>query len=68
MTDSPQLRWRKSSRSSDEGECVEVATFPSGEVGVRDSKNPDGPCLTLSRHAFRSLLAQASADTSTLGR
>lgn len=34
-------RWRKSSGS---GECVELA-----KVGaVRDSKNPDGPILTVS--------------------
>jgi uncharacterized protein DUF397 len=62
VTRSSAVRWRKSSYSNDEGECVEVAVFPSGAVGVRDSKNPDGPCLTLSRHAFRALLDQAAND------
>jgi hypothetical protein len=39
--------WRKSSYSgSDGGECVEVATHPT-TVHVRDSKNPDGPTLTV---------------------
>jgi hypothetical protein len=39
--------WRKSSHSGSEGgECVEVATHPAA-VHVRDSKNPDGPILTL---------------------
>ncbi|WP_328397969.1 DUF397 domain-containing protein [Streptomyces sp. NBC_00390] len=39
--------WRKSSYSSDEGgACVEVAAHPAA-VHVRDSKNPDGPMLTL---------------------
>ena len=61
MNESPPLRWRKSSHSNDEGECVEVAALPSGTVGVRDSKNPDGPHLTLSRRAFRTLLHQAAA-------
>ncbi|NUK60242.1 DUF397 domain-containing protein [Streptomyces lunaelactis] len=39
--------WHKSTYSGDEGgECVEVATHPTA-VHVRDSKNPDGPVLTL---------------------
>ncbi|MCO8271649.1 DUF397 domain-containing protein [Actinoplanes sp. TRM 88003] len=36
--------WIKSVRSWDEN-CVEVA-FVSGGVGVRDSKNTDGPILS----------------------
>ncbi|MGW3657620.1 DUF397 domain-containing protein [Streptomyces sp. NPDC005151] len=39
--------WRKSSYSGDEGgACVEVATHPT-VIHVRDSKNPDGPTLTV---------------------
>ncbi|HZB30579.1 MAG TPA: DUF397 domain-containing protein [Streptosporangiaceae bacterium] len=56
MTNTPSVAWRKSSHSHDSGECVEVAGFSSGAVGVRDSKDPDGPRLVLSRHAFRALL------------
>ncbi|AYF73762.1 DUF397 domain-containing protein [Nocardia yunnanensis] len=37
--------WFKSSHSSGQTECVEVAFLPGGEVGVRDSKNPTGPSL-----------------------
>ncbi|WP_431911176.1 DUF397 domain-containing protein [Micromonospora carbonacea] len=37
-------RWRKSSRSGDEGACVEMAVVP-GAVAVRDSKDPTGPAL-----------------------
>jgi hypothetical protein len=38
-------RWRKSSRSTGSDDCVEVALFGSG--AVRDSKNPDGPTLSV---------------------
>ncbi|MFC4606301.1 DUF397 domain-containing protein [Streptomyces maoxianensis] len=39
--------WRKSTYSSEQGgDCVEVATHCAA-VHVRDSKNPDGPILTL---------------------
>jgi hypothetical protein len=38
-------QWFKSSRSHSGKECVEVAWLKAGHVGVRDSKNPDGPAL-----------------------
>ncbi|MEV6099971.1 DUF397 domain-containing protein [Nocardia sp. NPDC051981] len=38
-------QWFKSSHSSGQTECVEVAWLPGGTVGVRDSKNPTGPAL-----------------------
>lgn len=45
--------WRKSSHSGshDESTCVEVARLPLGgswAIGMRDSKDPDGPWLHLS--------------------
>jgi hypothetical protein len=39
-----RLEWRKSSCSTAEGNCVEVA-FVSLAVAVRDSKNTSGPTL-----------------------
>jgi len=39
-----EARWRKSSRSSNTGSCVEVA-LTGQAVGVRDSKYSDGPIL-----------------------
>ncbi|MEU6830189.1 DUF397 domain-containing protein [Nocardia beijingensis] len=37
--------WFKSSYSSAEKDCVEVAFLREGGIGVRDSKNPTGPAL-----------------------
>lgn len=59
MTRSKTVRWRKSSRSNDLGECIEVAAFGDGAFGVRDSKDPGGPTLVLDRDGFRSLLMRA---------
>ncbi|MER6120258.1 DUF397 domain-containing protein [Streptomyces sp. NPDC001743] len=39
--------WQKSSYSGSEGgQCVEIAAHPAA-VHVRDSKDPEGPTLTL---------------------
>jgi hypothetical protein len=38
-------RWKKSSYSSDSGNCVETAMVRWDRVGVRDSKDPEGPRL-----------------------
>lgn len=41
--------WHRSSFSYGNGECVEMAVLPDGTVGVRDSKDPEGPMLRFSR-------------------
>lgn len=56
MTKPEAVRWRKSTRSNDQGECVEVAAFAAGVFGVRDSKNPGGPALFLNHEELRRLL------------
>ena len=54
MSEAP--RWRKSSRSGDGGDCVE-ATALGERVGVRDSKDPDGPVLTFPLPVWRAFVA-----------
>lgn len=42
--DLSRARWKKSSRSSANGQCVEMADLGDA-VAVRDSKDPRGPVL-----------------------
>jgi hypothetical protein len=46
---SNDLVWRKSSRSSGSGDCVEVADNQAEIVAVRDSKDREGGTLTFTR-------------------
>ncbi|GAA4060041.1 DUF397 domain-containing protein [Actinomadura miaoliensis] len=59
------LAWRKSSRSaSNGGNCIELADAGGAvadAVAVRDSKDPDGPVLLLTRAALRTAVNSALA-------
>ncbi|MCG5458472.1 DUF397 domain-containing protein [Micromonospora sp. PSH03] len=46
-------QWRKSSRSNQDANCVEVATNLGEVVGVRDSKDSDGPVLVVDAYSWR---------------
>ncbi|WP_433474702.1 DUF397 domain-containing protein [Spirillospora sp. CA-142024] len=49
--------WRKSSyTTANGGDCVELTAVP-GTVAVRDSKDPEGPKLLVTRRAFAALLS-----------
>ncbi|WJK32635.1 DUF397 domain-containing protein [Solwaraspora sp. WMMA2065] len=65
MIDFGSTNWRKSSRSNNQGECVEMADGPGGVVGVRDSKDPAGPVLVVAPASWSSFVAAARAGTFT---
>ena len=50
--------WIKSSHSdANGGNCIEIAPDFPAAVPVRDSKNPDGPVLMVSRSAWAAFAA-----------
>ncbi len=59
MVDLTGAIWRKSTRSGNGGNCVEVATNlhdTLGIVPVRDSKNPNGPALIFTLDEWRAFI------------
>ncbi|GGU99855.1 DUF397 domain-containing protein [Streptomyces spectabilis] len=68
MTTHHRSTWFKSSYSGGTGNnCIEVADLTpqpsgSGAVGIRDSKNPEGPALLLGLPAWRAFLAGVAQD------
>jgi Domain of unknown function (DUF397) len=49
------FNWVKSSLSFANGNCVEVASLPGGEIGVRNSRQSEGAVLRFTSdewHAF----------------
>jgi len=54
--DMSRAEWRKSSYSSQSGNCVEVATSLPGLVAVRDSKHPGSPGLLIAAAEWRAFV------------
>lgn len=59
--DLTHARWRKSSYSSGEGQCLEVAELPSA-VAARDSKDPQGPALIFGRDGWTRFVQGVTGD------
>ena len=57
--------WRKSSRSSGGDNCVEVAFTATGDVSVRDSKDPTGPVLEFTASEWEAFIAGVRNDEFT---
>lgn len=64
--DLSRATWRKSRRSNNGGNCIEVNAIP-GTVAVRDSKNPCGPALNLAPRQWQVFTNQVKAGTFSLG-
>ncbi|MEV4055710.1 DUF397 domain-containing protein [Amycolatopsis sp. NPDC049688] len=53
--------WRKSSYSTNDSNCVEVAASPT-TVGVRDTKDREGGHLTIPAPAWTAFLSSAASS------
>jgi hypothetical protein len=59
-------RWRKSSWSNSNSNCVEVAGNLPDAVAVRDSKDPAGAVLFITPAQWRAFAAEVKAGESDL--
>jgi len=55
-------KWRTSSRSGGNGNCVEVADNLAAVIAVRDSKDRSGPVLAFSPTAWASFTASLRSE------
>ena len=53
------VAWRRSKRSGQLGNCIEAAALESGDVAMRNSRNPSGPALIFTREEMAAFLAGA---------
>lgn len=54
--DLSHLKWHKSTYSSQNGNCVEVASLPCDGRAIRDSKDPNGPALSFTADEWRTFV------------
>jgi len=52
-------RWQKSNASTSQGNCVEMAPLPEGQVAIRNSRDPQGPALIYTRAEIAALVQGA---------
>lgn len=58
MNDLTNAQWRKSSRSTEQGQCVELALNIPGVGAVRDSKAPEQGALVFTPAQLQGFLAK----------
>lgn len=63
---SEQIVWRRSSRSTTQGQCVEVAITPDA-IMLRNSRHPDGPVLRFTRAEWLAFLGGEQDDSGAKG-
>lgn len=61
MQDLAGATWRKSRRSTDQGQCVELAQNLPQVSGIRDSKAPEQCALVFSKRRFANFIAAVKA-------
>ncbi len=63
------FRWVKSSLSFSNGNCVEVASLPEGEIGVRNSRDAEGAVLRFTPDEWHAFLGGArNGEFDSFGR
>ncbi len=55
------MKFKKSTYSSDQDSCVEVALLSDG-VAVRDSKDRDGPVLRFAAEEWKAFIRRIKSD------
>ncbi|WP_316783751.1 DUF397 domain-containing protein [Streptomyces sasae] len=60
MLDLSGAKWRSSTYSGGNNECVEIADSIPALIPVRDSKRPVGPVIAFAPHAWRAFIAHLS--------
>jgi hypothetical protein len=58
----PARDWRTSSYSGTGNNCVQVTARRPGRIAVRDSKDPDGPALAFTPHAWTAFTRRAKRN------
>jgi len=58
-TELGEVCWQKSGHSNPNGECVELAALPTGEIAMRNSRFPAGPVLLYTQAEITAFLAGA---------
>jgi hypothetical protein len=58
-TELGDVHWLKSWHSNPNGECVELAVLPDGDIAMRNSRFPAGPVLLYTQAEITAFLAGA---------